>query len=59
MTAIFKDFEGLEFLFKIQGLSRIFKVHTNPILLMEFESGNVGMYVSWLSTPRGGTRDFK
>ena len=54
-----RTLKALNFYLKFQGLSRIFKVHTNPILLMEFESGNVCMYVSWLSTPRRGTRDFK
>ena len=29
-TAIFKDFQGLEFSLNIQGLSRIFKVRANP-----------------------------
>ena len=29
--AIFKDFQGLEFLFKIQGLLRTFKVRANPV----------------------------
>ena len=29
-TAIFKDFQGLEFSFNIQGLIRVFKVRANP-----------------------------
>jgi len=30
LTAIYKDFQGLEFLFEIQGLPRTFKVRANP-----------------------------
>jgi len=56
-TAIFKDFEGLEFLFKIPRTFKDFQGAHEPHPLMEFESGNVCMYVSWLSTFLDNTSD--